>query len=521
MAGYFITRGGIWTRQPLSPAEIDSDNPLCRGLIYAINPAFANIAYSGSAVRVATPQGIAVQGATGTASAGLVTGIKPHGNLIAASSPRSALVVANVNTYASAPFYFAGLQDSTDVQAAHSALIWSNNSAAIGLSWNLGFRYVTAPAAGPVIVSASVPGSGLSSNAIVVVNGIRPADTAIQSGTPPAQLIPPKILIAGRTVDTLRSLNGYVSLAAFWNRELSEAEHIELYKNPWQIFKPQQRRIWVPVSAGGVSGTLAYTNANDTLSATGTTTVTGTLAKTNENDTLSSSGTTTVVCTLAYTNADDTLSASGSVGNDVTGTVNYTNANDTLSASGTTTVTGTVAYTNVNDTLSGAGSPIIVGNLAYTNANDTLAASGAAGTVTGIIAYTNANDTLHADGQSGYPDADTSGAGWPIYPLKPRKKQKPHVRIDDIIERSMREIYEGVIEEAPQKVRKQAARIVRPYMEKGAKPATIPQSSAIDWMGLERDAERVSALLSIWQEQMEAREEAREEEEILLLLMAA
>lgn len=78
--------------------------------------------------------------------------------------------------------------------------------------------------------------------------------------------------------------------------------------------------------------------------------VSGSSATTNANDTSSASGTTTVVGTLARTNANDTANASGSAGS-VSGTVAVTNANDTSSASGWEgTITGTVAVTNANDT---------------------------------------------------------------------------------------------------------------------------------------------------------------------------
>ena len=146
-----------------------------------------------------------------------------------------------------------------------------------------------------------------------------------------------------------------------------------------------------------VVGTLAKTNANDTSAVSGTTTVLGTLAVTNANDTLSASGTTTIIGTVAVTNANDTLAASGTVGGAVSGTLAVTNTNDTLSSSGTTTVLGTVAKTNVNDSSSAQGTTTILGTLAVTNVNDTLAASGSVGNaVTGTLAVTNANDTLSA-----------------------------------------------------------------------------------------------------------------------------
>jgi hypothetical protein len=211
------------------------------------------------------------------------------------------------------------------------------------------------------------------------------------------------------------------------------------------MYAPIQRTIWVPAAAGGgVSGTLATTNANDTSAATGTTTVTGTLAKTNANDSSSASGTTTVTGTLARTNANDTsaasgtttvtgtlaktnandsVSASGDVGGNITGTVNYTNANDTSAASGTTTVTGSLAKTNANDSASASGTTTVTGSLARTNANDSVVASGAAGTVTGTVNVTNDNDTSSASGTAGNPViASQGGGGW--LPQTRRKSRK-------------------------------------------------------------------------------------------------
>lgn len=121
-----------------------------------------------------------------------------------------------------------------------------------------------------------------------------------------------------------------------------------------------QQRLVVDTSRGvvptfllsGITGSLATTNANDTLSASGTSTVTGSLATTNANDTSAGAGTSTVTGSLARTNADDTSAASGS--STVTGSLAYTNADDTLSAAGGS-INGTVAYTNADDTLSAFG----------------------------------------------------------------------------------------------------------------------------------------------------------------------
>jgi len=217
---------------------------------------------------------------------------------------------------------------------------------------------------------------------------------------------------------------GNVFGAFAWSRALSGGEAKNFSDNPWQLFARLPRRIFVgPAAAGGGStGTVAYTNANDTSSAAGTTTVVGTLAKTNSNDASTASGTTTVTGTLAKTNANDTSVASGSpivngslartnandtvvasgaVGNVVSGSVSYTNANDTSVASGTTTVVGTLARTNANDTSVAAGTTTVTGTLARTNANDTVVASGVVGSITGTLATTNANDIVVAAGWAG------------------------------------------------------------------------------------------------------------------------
>jgi hypothetical protein len=181
--------------------------------------------------------------------------------------------------------------------------------------------------------------------------------------------------------------NGDIGESAIWNVALDDSLVYRLY-NPatrFELWYPLRSRKWINIAASGSTGIVAYTNANDTSAASGTTTVTGTLAKTNNNDTSAASGTTTVIGTSNTTNANDTSVASGTVGSSgSTGTVAYTNANDTSAASGTTTVTGTVARTNANDSVVAAGwAGTITGTIAYTNANDTVSASGTA--VTGVV----------------------------------------------------------------------------------------------------------------------------------------
>lgn len=87
--------------------------------------------------------------------------------------------------------------------------------------------------------------------------------------------------------------------------------------------------------------------------------------------------------------------------NTITGTSSTTNANDTLAATGSVTVVGTLSRTNANDTSTGQGTTTVVGAGSSTNANDTLAASGSVGNnISGSLAYTNNNDTSTGQGSS-------------------------------------------------------------------------------------------------------------------------
>lgn len=188
-----------------------------------------------------------------------------------------------------------------------------------------------------------------------------------------------------RSTDNARGWDGWHGPQIIFDHPyagLTAAEHKWLFEDPARIYETPPTRVnwYAQVSSSGSTGTVAYTNANDTSAASGATTVVGTLAGTNGNDTSAASGTTTVLGTLATTNANDTVVASGTAGSGgSTGTVATTNANDTAAAAGTTTVTGTLARTNADDSVSAAGwAGTITGTLATTNANDSVIAAGTA-----------------------------------------------------------------------------------------------------------------------------------------------
>ena len=108
-----------------------------------------------------------------------------------------------------------------------------------------------------------------------------------------------------------------------------------------------------------------------------------------------------LVGALSLTEANDTLSATGTVEvvATITGALNVTEANDTVSAAGTTTVSGALGVTEANDTLAALATITIGGALNVTESNDTLSSAGTVSdysVVTGTLNVTEADDTISA-----------------------------------------------------------------------------------------------------------------------------
>ena len=383
-----------------------------------------------------------------------------------------------------------------------------------------------------------------------------------------------------RSSGFLRQFKGNIEWAAILNLPVGAnnvltddyAEYLYESNYPYSL-EAKPSRIFSAGTSSGSTGTVAVTNANDTSSASGATTVTGSVAKSNANDTSvasgtttilgtsattnatdtsSASGTTTVTGTLATTNANDTVSASGAVGNNVTGTSSTTNANDTSSASGTTTVKGTVAAANVNDTSTASGTTtvkgtsattnandtatangvagIISGTVAYINANDTVTASGIAGTISGTVAYTNANDIATASGTTpetnrysgGYEQEYTKGHPW-IYPIS-----RP--RIEDIIPEAEPDLVEAIIaavDVAENKVDAGKKNISSPIGSL-EKEFAVAEKELKKYLKSQKQAwaEEYAAVIKAETEWRQARQQAWqqqiiEEDQLLILLLAA
>jgi hypothetical protein len=150
--------------------------------------------------------------------------------------------------------------------------------------------------------------------------------------------------------------------------------------------------------------------------------VTGTLAVTEANDTLSSNTSVTVVGTLSTTEANDTLSSNVNIGSGVSATLSVTEDNDTLTSNVSVTVVGTLSVTEDNDTLS--SNVTVTGSttatLSVTEDNDILSSSGFVGSVTCTLTVTEGNDSLSSSctvgsGQVGGRQREPIEWGWDWY----------------------------------------------------------------------------------------------------------
>lgn len=100
--------------------------------------------------------------------------------------------------------------------------------------------------------------------------------------------------------------------------------------------------------------------------------------------------------------------------------------------------------------------------------------------------------------------AVTGGSGYAVYGKFIRPKS-----IKEFLDIAMEDIYEEATKkDVPQEKRIEFAKIVKPYTESKAR---VPEVQSIDWVALQKDADRVESLLKLWQQQIE------DEDEMLLM----
>lgn len=242
--------------QPQGPVEIRRDSPLSVGL----QDAFL--------LNTPTPQNIgrSVQSPTsGTlAQSTMECGVGLKFSNAAIQAPTypytgqvTVLVVAKPNVVDGNSRPFAHRRNSTlNSAAGGGALIWefsSSSGSGLGFTvWNASSSTSSANSGagsvlpGEIIVAAAVA-RGQGQTVEIYRDGLLAA-TASQTVALTNQTTPMEI--GGRTANnSARYFSGDMAFVATWNRALSGEELSSITANPWQLFRPVQRRIYFDVSS--------------------------------------------------------------------------------------------------------------------------------------------------------------------------------------------------------------------------------------------------------------------------------
>jgi len=253
-----------WTQQPQGPVEIDWSNPLTRGLSIAVIPngnSARELTLSTLSVKVGSPstsigkRGVASVGSGGTSYFTFID----HDKYDLVGPITVIAVVDGISGGVSGGYLSKG-----PIDTANTPFFFGRSGSIISLSRGGASDYqrfnttntVTVPDAPCVfgVTQNGVLGSGATCN--YYLNGTTPGSSA---GGGMANTVATANALPVRFAGTVEKV--YLSFA--FNRVLSDAEIKSLSANPWQIFKPLLRRIFVSVSSTPPSsGVLKYWNGS-------------------------------------------------------------------------------------------------------------------------------------------------------------------------------------------------------------------------------------------------------------------
>jgi concanavalin A-like lectin/glucanase superfamily protein len=180
---------------------------------------------------------------------------------------------------------------------------------------------------------------------------------------------------------------GQIEGVRIYNRALSPVEVQQLYAEPYAGIYSAGIPYLIGATGGtGISGSAAWTEAQDTWAGTGTVLVSGSAAWTEAQDIWSGTGTLTSSGSAAWTEAQDAWSGTGTVSNGISGSSAWTEAQDIWAGTGTVLVSGSAAWVEIQDTWAGTGSitlPTISGSAAWTESPDSWNGTGTSGAIGG------------------------------------------------------------------------------------------------------------------------------------------
>ena len=252
----------VRTQQPQQPVGIDWGNPLTRALAFAWNAESPRIEVSkgiqadtNNTSRIASVKGVAAKSTAGQ------TNIEWNREFISTSNGAGTgdctmVVIADPVNAGAEQHIFAQKNDAGGSPFNQVAMLANSNGGG-GLSGAFCLLVYSASGGNAVAVSASAnldgnfhvwAGVRRGTNIFLYRDG-RQIATASAAGGAITQSPARRTAIGSRGNGTTAGYDRSATFAASFNRALSDAEIKSLSDNPWQIFQPVNRPIFVPTSA--------------------------------------------------------------------------------------------------------------------------------------------------------------------------------------------------------------------------------------------------------------------------------
>lgn len=272
------------TSQPQGPLILDATSSLAKDLVGVFNGSsrlqaldgkrnFTNVAGSSFNGRTATFDG----------ASSYITSAYPATALVDACTI-VAIVTPSAYPTLSICTPFASFETADQSRGSRCLGITTTGGLALGSQGSNGFNAMISGgivAIGiPSVVIGSTP-NGLTGNAWL--NGVKVLSGTINSGNGLyGNGTPTQVLSVGRGFGVTAAAGSYgyfqgsVQLALVYNRVLSDAEVKSLSENPWQVFAPVERQIWVGINSTTAStgDLVAVETGADTANFTATSTAT-------------------------------------------------------------------------------------------------------------------------------------------------------------------------------------------------------------------------------------------------------
>lgn len=248
-------------------------------------------------------------------------------------------------------------------------------------------------------------------------NGVVTVGSAPSGLSTPSVSIP--IRVGARLTNTQVWSTGALMLVAVWRRTLADSEMQSLADNPWQLFKPKQRRLYMVTVAtsGDGSTTLAgvsATSAVGTVTATGgaSTTLTGTQAMSAVAGVAASGDASVNIASAHAASAVASVTAIGDANAALTGVSAASGTGSIVASAGgsaTAPITG-VSATSAVSTVTATGDATAPLGATYSQGKvDVIDAEGGASTITIAVQAVASVGTIAASGTTGSATATLQG----------------------------------------------------------------------------------------------------------------